>query len=87
MSLDLRIPMGLMFLIVGSIMTIFGLLTRGSAMYEKSVGVNVNLEWGLVMFVFGLTMFLLGRRSQKKLAQEPPPPTTEPLSGHRPGGH
>lgn len=87
MTLDLRIPMGLMFLIVGAILTIFGLVTYGDPMYARSVGVNLNLAWGLVMFVFGSTMFLLGRRSQKKAALEPPPPTTEPLGGRRPGGH
>lgn len=66
MNLDLRIPMGLMFLIVGAILSVFGLVTMGSAMYAKSVGLNINLIWGLVMLVFGGTMFLLGRRSQSK---------------------
>ncbi|AXC10580.1 hypothetical protein ACPOL_1232 [Acidisarcina polymorpha] len=76
--MDLRIPMGLMFLIVGAILTIYGLVTQGSPIYEKSVGMNINLIWGLVMLVFGGTMFLLGRRSQAK----PAPPvegTTRPL--------
>ena len=59
MNLDLRIPMGLMFLIVGAIMSIFGFFTRGSVIYERSVGMNINLIWGLVMLVFGLLMFLL----------------------------
>ena len=63
MSLDLRIPMGLMFLIVGALLSIFGLATRGSAIYLRSAGMNINLIWGLVMIVFGLTMFLLGRYS------------------------
>jgi hypothetical protein len=37
----------------------------------------VNLWWGLVLFVFGLTMFLLGRSSQKRLAKLPPEPPEE----------
>lgn len=86
MNLDLRIPMGLMFLITGSIMAIFGLFTQGSAIYEKSMGVNVNLDWGLVMFVFGLTMFLLGRRGQRLAKLAPPEPTDKGL-GHGPMGH
>ena len=83
MNLDLRIPMGLMFSIIGGILTVYGLVTQGSPIYEKSVGMNINLVWGLVMLVFGLTMFLLGRRSQ---AGSTPPDnkTTRPL-GHR--GH
>ncbi len=43
-------------------MAAWGMFTRGSAIYEKSLGVNLNLTWGLLMFVFGLVMFLVGRR-------------------------
>ena len=73
--------MGLMFTLVGAILTIQGLLTRGNAMYEKSVGIDINLDWGLVMLIFGVIMFLLGRRGQKK----PPPAAAEGTS--RPLGH
>jgi len=73
MSLDLRIPMGLMFTFTGLILTVFGLVTHGDTeLYAKSLGINANLWWGLVLFVFGLTMFLLGRRGQKRLSNEPP---------------
>ena len=61
MNLDLRIPMGLMFLIVGGILSVYGLATMGSPIYAKSVGMNINLVWGIVMLVFGGAMFLLGR--------------------------
>ena len=84
MSLDLRVPMGLMFTLVGMILTSFGLATNGEAIYAKSLGINANLWWGLVLLVFGLTMFFLGRRSQKRLAKLPPEPVDETLSrlGH-----
>lgn len=72
MSLDLRIPMGLMFTLTGLILTVFGLVTNSdAALYAKSLGINANLWWGLVLLVFGLTMFTLGRRGQKRLAAEP----------------
>ncbi len=83
MNLDLRIPMGLMFLIVGGILSVYGLVTMGSPIYEKSVGMNINLIWGVVMLVFGGMMFLLGRRAQSRPI-EPIEGTTRPL-GH--GGH
>ena len=74
MNLDLRIPMGLMFTFTGLIMTVFGIRTKDDvALYAKSLGINANLWWGLVLLVFGLTMFLLGRRSQMRLAKNPPP--------------
>jgi hypothetical protein len=78
MNLDLRIPMGLMFTITGLIMTVFGLKTNGDAtLYAQSLGINANLWWGIVLLVFGLAMFLLGRRSQKRTEKEPAPPEAE----------
>jgi multisubunit Na+/H+ antiporter MnhG subunit len=84
MNLDLRVPMGMLFTIVGAIMSIYGLLTRGSVIYERSAGMDINLSWGTVMLVFGVTMFLLGRRADKR----PPVPEvqgTPRRMGH--GGH
>jgi hypothetical protein len=72
MILDLRIPMGLMFTLVGAILVAFGLATNGSPIYAASLGINANLWWGLVLLAFGLTMFILGRRGQKKMASLPP---------------
>jgi hypothetical protein len=78
MSLDLRIPMGLMFTLVGVILSGFGLATKDRpGFYAQSLGIDVNLWWGLVLLVFGLTMFLLGRRSQKRLAKLPPEPVED----------
>ena len=52
MNLDLRLPMGLMFLITGAMMTIFGIFTWGSPIYEKiERGMNINFIWGLVMLI------------------------------------
>jgi hypothetical protein len=64
MGLDIRIPLGLIFLITGGIMSIFGFITRHSGIYQRSMGVNLNLTWGALMFVFGLIMFLVGRRQK-----------------------
>ena len=80
MILDLRIPMGLMFTITGLILTVFGFVTRNNAeLYAKSLGVNANLWWGLVLLIFGMTMFLTGKRSQKRMEKNPPPTAEEGL--------
>ena len=81
MNLDLRIPMGLLFTIVGGIMTLFGLFTRGSKIYARSAGMNINLIWGLVMLIFGATMYTLGRRADKRPRVPVAEGTTRPL-GH-----
>jgi hypothetical protein len=59
MGLDIRLPIGGMFIFVGVLMTIFGAVRPQSSI---SVGINVNLIWGVVLLVFGVIMYLLGRR-------------------------
>jgi membrane protein implicated in regulation of membrane protease activity len=85
MSLDLRIPMGLMFTLAGMILSAFGLSTRGNvALYAKSLGIDANLWWGLVLLVFGVTMLLLGQRGQRRIEKERqlPPAKGEARRGH-----
>lgn len=65
MGLDLRWPIGLMFMLLGALLTVYGIATGGDAMYGRSLGYNVNLIWGAVLWVFGtslLLFLLLGRR-------------------------
>ncbi|HTW61174.1 MAG TPA: hypothetical protein VMD55_05150 [Terracidiphilus sp.] len=71
MSLDLRLPMGLMFTLTGTILTAFGLATRGNqVLYARSVGIDVNLWWGMVLLFFGIFMLVLGRRGQMRIVRE-----------------
>jgi hypothetical protein len=65
MNFDLRIPLGLMFTMFGLILTGVGLF-GGAELTEKSLGINMNLWWGLVMAGFGLLMLLLAYRGSKK---------------------
>jgi len=68
MGLDIRTPIGLMFSVFGVILTVYGLL-GDRAIYARSLGINVNLFWGLALLAFGAIMFLLGThrgRSPKK---------------------
>ena len=66
MKLDLRLPIGLMFSIIGLLLVVFGLVSD-TAIYERSLGVNVNLWWGVVLVVFGLTMLGLAMRGGRKV--------------------
>jgi hypothetical protein len=61
MKLDLRLPIGLMFSIIGALLVVFG-FASDPAIYQRSLGINVNLWWGLVLLVFGLVMLWLVRR-------------------------
>jgi multisubunit Na+/H+ antiporter MnhG subunit len=66
MGLDIRTPIGLMFTIFGVLLAGYGLVTRGSDMYQRSLGYNINLEWGAVLLVFGVVMLWLGRKGGTK---------------------
>ena len=68
MGLDIRLPLGLLFLITGGMMTIYGLLTRGSSIYQKSLHMDINLIWGVVLLLFGLTMVLLGMIARRDMS-------------------
>jgi hypothetical protein len=61
MGLDIRIPVGLMFLIIGGILAGYGLFSD-RAIYHVSLGVNVNAWWGSFLLLFGALMLWLGRR-------------------------
>ena len=71
MFYDTRISMGMLFTLIGTILTAFGLATRNNAaVYAKSLGINANLWWGLVLVGFGVVVMMLGRRAQIKLEKE-----------------
>jgi LPXTG-motif cell wall-anchored protein len=63
---DIRIPIGLMFSILGVLITGFGFFTMSNAeMYQKSLGINVNIVMGIMMLIFGLIMLFFARRKKK----------------------
>jgi hypothetical protein len=63
MNFDLRLPIGLLFSFYGLLLTIFGAMSD-SALYERSLGINMNLRWGLVLLVFGAAMLFLAWRAR-----------------------
>ena len=59
MGLDLRLPIGLYFTILGLMLGVYGLITGANVkMYERSLDMNINLIWGCVLLVFGLAMLI-----------------------------
>ena len=64
MQFDVRTPIGALFAALGILLTAVGLINDKN-IYEKSLGININLKWGLVMLAFGLLMMTLGRRQAR----------------------
>jgi hypothetical protein len=68
MGFDIRLPIGMLFSVFGILLIGYGAATRGSAMYaEHSLGVNMNLWWGVVLLAFGLVMLALTRLRRKQV--------------------
>jgi hypothetical protein len=64
MDLDVRLPIGLMFSIFGVLLSAFGLLSDPGIYQLHSLGININLIWGVVLLLFGLAMLGLVLRSR-----------------------
>ena len=62
MGLDIRLPIGLLFAILGGLLVVFGLATFNADIYGPSLGININLIWGVVLLVFGVLMTWAGWR-------------------------
>ena len=62
MKLAVRLPIGMMFALLGAILVVYGLVSD-RAIYARSLGINVNLWWGLVLLAFGAVMLAFALRT------------------------
>lgn len=65
MGLDIRLPIGALFTMIGVLLTGYGFVSD-RAIYGRSFGINVNLWWGLVLVAFGAWMLRLARRQARQ---------------------
>lgn len=74
MGLDIRWPIGLLFSLVGALLVIYGLATGSDTeIYRRSLDINVNLRWGLVVLAFGAAMLTLAWRASRQPAEPQSP--------------
>ena len=64
MHLDVRVPLGLLFLVLGFILVIYGFTSDPAIYVRHSLGQNVNLFWGAVFVLFGAVVLLFARRKK-----------------------
>jgi len=65
MSFDLRFPIGTIFSFYGAILIIYGLVSD-PRIYQRSLGININLYWGIVLLLFGASMLTLALRARSR---------------------
>jgi hypothetical protein len=97
MGLDIRLPLGLLFSVLGAVLVVYGALAN-PAIYQRSLGYNVNVIWGAVLLAFGLLFISVSRRKLEPpddagLGQDGRPqanmadlPGHEQPAGEAPGG-
>ena len=61
MNLDIRLPIGGLFTLLGLVLTGYGLL-GDKTIYARSLGHNINLTWGIVVLLFGVVFLYMGRK-------------------------
>jgi uncharacterized membrane protein len=67
---DIRIPIGTLFLLLGAILTVYGIATHADVdLYGRSENIAINLWWGLVMLVFGGLMLYFGLKAHRRPAR------------------
>jgi hypothetical protein len=64
MGLDIRIPIGMMFTVIGTLLSGYGLVADRS-IFVRSLGINVDLIWGSFLLLFGLAFVIAGRRAPR----------------------
>ncbi len=65
MPFDLRLPLGLLFGLYGLILTGTGLL-GGPELAQVSLGLNMNLWWGMALLVFAMGMLVSWKFQRRK---------------------
>ncbi len=67
MGLDIRWPIGLMFSLIGVLLVIYGAATGSNTeLYQRSLGTNINLIWGVVLLVFAGLMLGFAWKDKNK---------------------
>jgi hypothetical protein len=82
--LDVRYPIGYLFLALGLILTVYGYISPSVTNFITAGGslpLNINIPWGILMFLFGMATTCLAKMDDIKnvAAQytEQPAPETE----------
>jgi hypothetical protein len=68
--LDLRLPIGYFFIVNSVLLIAYGLATP-VATAIGAYAINLNVIWGAVFGVFGVTMILIARLSRSPGAKKP----------------
>ncbi len=66
MQADIRFSIGLLFSVIGILLTVYGFMTNGAAMYSRSLNININIYSGISLTVFGVLMLMMALAARKR---------------------
>jgi len=66
MNLDIRYPIGYLFIVIGAILAVYGVVSDPAIYASHSLGLNINLGWGIIQIAFGVIMVGLAKRGASK---------------------
>ncbi|HEY5087187.1 MAG TPA: hypothetical protein VII66_07535 [Gemmatimonadaceae bacterium] len=69
-NLDIRYPIGGLFLALGALLVVYGLFVQSATM---SLSSNIDLWWGVIMLVFSALLLALARAAARRMANTKPP--------------
>jgi hypothetical protein len=61
MGFDIKTPIGWLFCLYGTLLILYGAL-GDQAQYSRSLGVNLDVGWGVPLLVFGASLLIFRRR-------------------------
>jgi protein-S-isoprenylcysteine O-methyltransferase Ste14 len=59
-----------MFGVLGAMLAVYGMFFSDPAIYERSLGININVWWGVILLAFGVGMYFFGRRANSAMRPE-----------------
>lgn len=66
MGLDIRIPIGALFLIIGAMLAGLGLFGAPRTLAGEALDVNIDLIWGAALAAFGVAMLALAASARRR---------------------
>jgi membrane-bound ClpP family serine protease len=62
---DLKLPLGGLLGFYGLVLLIYSFFTKADS-YQKSLGININFYWGILLLLFGAVMIFLSFRKPRR---------------------
>jgi hypothetical protein len=64
MTMDIKLPLGLIFTVIGALLVISGVAFAEEVM--RKFDINYNIIWGLVVTLFGVIMLMAHFKTRKR---------------------